>query len=355
MVRRKKKTLAGGKNSYFNLANANAFTGDANVIKKKFNVTDTWLTKQPVYTLHKPARRHGYPTRSYKVAGSNELWQVDLMEMIPYAKVNSGHKYILTCIDVFSRFAWTIPLKSKSGKDVHAAFEKLLDNNEKPRYIQSDLGKEFYNAQVQTLFKHHDIGHYSVHSQFKAAVVERFNRTLRERMKRYFTHTATKQWVWALPKIVHGYNNTKHRGIGMRKPIDLYNTTLDYNIWLEQQYEQKQRRKKLFSISDYVRVSHVKGPFLKNFEENWSEEVFRIVAIDNTQAPTMYIIEDLNSDVIKGKFYHEELQKVQRPDIFRIEKILQTKGQGKYKQHYVKWIGYPKQYNSWIKASSIVK
>ena len=69
----------------------------------------------------------------------------------------------------------------------------------------------------------------------------------------------------------------------------------------------------------------------------------------------MYIIEDLNSDVIKGKFYHEELQKVQRPDIFRIEKILQTKGQGKYKQHYVKWIGYPKQYNSWIKASSIVK
>jgi predicted secreted protein len=181
-------------------------------------------------------------------------------------------------------------------------------------------------------------------------------------MKRYFTYTGKKQWLWALPQIINGYNNTKHRGIKRRRPIDLYatataNTPLDHSVWLEQEEEEpkKKQQQQHHSISDYVRVSHVKGPFLKNFDENWSEEVFRIVGIDTRQIPTMYIIEDLNGDVIKGKFYHKELQKVERPDIFRIENIIQTKGQGKYKQYYVKWVGYPKQYNSWIRASDIVK
>ena len=92
-----------------------------------------------------------------------------------------------------------------------------------PRHVQTDRGKEFYNAKVQDLFKANNINHYTVNSQFKAALVERFNRTLRTKLKRYFTHKGHKIWHDVLPQIIKTYNNTKHRGISNKTPKEVYN------------------------------------------------------------------------------------------------------------------------------------
>ena len=89
----------------------------------------------------------------------------------------------------------------------------MLKKNKKPHHVQTDLVKEFYNKSVRSLFKKYDINHYSVHSQFKAALVERFNRTLRERLTRYFTRTGKKVWYGVLPKIVNAYNHSSHRAL----------------------------------------------------------------------------------------------------------------------------------------------
>uniref|UniRef100_W5LXP4 Integrase catalytic domain-containing protein n=1 Tax=Lepisosteus oculatus TaxID=7918 RepID=W5LXP4_LEPOC len=73
-----------------------------------------WLSGQAAYTLHKPARVHFKRNRT--------LWQADLVDMREYSEFNDGFCYILTCIDMLSKYAWAVPLKTKSGGAVTGAF-----------------------------------------------------------------------------------------------------------------------------------------------------------------------------------------------------------------------------------------
>lgn len=316
----------------------------------------TWLSSQLAYSLHKPMKKK-FPTRSYQTSGLNDLWQMDLMEMIPYAKINKGYKYILTCIDVFSRYVRALPIKSKSAIDVAEAVNEMIKNTT-PRHIQTDMGKEFYNKSVQSIFKKHGIKHYSVTSQFKAAVVERFNRTLRQKLARYFTSQGNKKWVDVLATLIDTYNKSQHRGIFNKRPIDITSEN-EQELWTLQQQQSQKVAKNVINIPllHYVRISKAtNSPFVKNFQENWSDEIFRVVGIDKKVQPIMYIIEDMKGEIIEGKFYKEELQDVGSipPSVSRIEKIVSTKGKGVYKQYLVKWYGYDSSHNSWISAKDFV-
>lgn len=338
---------------YYDPLQPEAFAG-ASRLKKKFPKKNVkkWLSGQLAYSLHKPMVRK-FPTRKYKTSGPNEMWQMDLMEMIPYSKVNAGQKYILTCIDAYSRFAYAEPVKAKNAKAMTVAITKMMKANT-PRHVQTDLGKEFYNSLVQNFFKQRNINHYSVHSQFKAALVERFNRTLRERLNRFFTYQGSKKWVKALPQIIDAYNHSTHRSLPKgKRPVDLYETTFHLGEWEEQDKETntKRRRKNLHPIGTLVRISRISiDPFRKNFDQNWSEEIFRVAKQDKSDIPVMYILKDLNNEVIQGKFYHDELQDIGNtlPIIARVEKIIRTKGAGKNKQYLIKWHGYDESHNSWI-------
>jgi len=126
---------------YYDPSQPEGYAG-ASRLKKKFPKTDVkkWLATQPTYTLHKPMKRK-FTTRAYKTSGANELWQMDLMEMIPYARINAGNRYILTCIDVFSRFARAEAVKNKEAKTVCTAIKKMLTKTTPPRHVQTDLGK----------------------------------------------------------------------------------------------------------------------------------------------------------------------------------------------------------------------
>ena len=345
---------------YYDESNVGAFGGIQrlkNVLNNESNNNiKNWLRTQNTYSLHKPMRKK-FPTRKYYSSGLNVLWQMDLMEMIPYARINKGYKYILTCIDVFSRFARAQPLKSKNGLDVSAAIAHMF-SDVIPHSIQTDLGKEFYNKNVQGLFKKHNINHYTVNSQFKAALVERFNRTLREKLNRIFTFKGNKIWHLLLPKIIDTYNRSKHRGIFNLKPIDISKEN-ENELWKLQQpsVSHSLSLRKNLPLMHYVRISRLAGPFIKNFDQNWSEEVFRIIRIDTKSQPHMYILEDLKHVVISGKFYREELQDIgsEPPQVYRIEKILQTRGVGEHKQYLVKWYGYDSSNNIWISAKNVEK
>jgi hypothetical protein len=311
--------------------------------------TEKWMSNQLAYTLNRPIRKR-FPTRAYKTGGINDLWQADLMEMIPYSKINSGYKYILTVIDVFSRFARAVPLKSKSAKDMHEASKKIF-NNQRPRHLQTDEGKEFYNSSVKSILDKLKIKHYSVYSQYKAAVVERFNRTLREKLAKHFVATGKKKWVDVLPKLITSYNNSKHRGLNGLRPVDI-GLKEQSKLWYAQNSEEKVPVPK-YKVGDHVRISRISAsPFIKNFRNNWSDEVYTISKIDSKSKPIMYIIKDIDGEQLGGKFYTEELQVISPPTVFRIQKILKSKGVGKHKQHYVKWHGYQKP--TWINASDIL-
>ena len=317
--------------------------------KSSKSETKKWLSNQLAYSLNKPMLKR-FPTRPYKTFGIDDLWQMDLMEMIPYSRINKGYKYILTCIDVFSRFARAVPIKSKSSIEMETAI-KIMFNDGHPDNLQTDLGKEFYNSKVKNIINHLKINHYSVFSQYKAAYVERFNRTLRDALKKYFVQTGKKTWFHVLPKIIDSYNHTSHKGLNGARPVDVSSDN-SMKLWLLKQ-KPKAIMKPKYKVGDHVRISKIStSPFIKNFNNNWSDEVFQISKINIKQNPVMYVIKDHEENIIAGKFYEQELQVIEQPTVFRIEKILKSKGTGKYKQIYVKWHGYEKP--TWISASQLV-
>ena len=112
--------------------------------------------------------------------------------MSSLARFNKGYKFLLTCIDVFSKFAWVVPLKNKVGESLFNGFQSILEHGRSPENLQIDKGTEFPNRNFQSLLKENSIHFFTTNSELKASVVERFNRTLKTRMWKYFTAKNTR-------------------------------------------------------------------------------------------------------------------------------------------------------------------
>ena len=141
---------------------------------------EEYLRSQPDYTFHKPARRRFTMNHTY-VAMIDAFSQADLADMKGIARQNGGKRYFLIVINVFSKFAWAITIHSKDAKAITAAFGHLLafENPRHPRRLQTAKGKEFFNSHFKALMKRHSIRHFASESEQKAAVVQRFNRTIK--------------------------------------------------------------------------------------------------------------------------------------------------------------------------------
>ena len=113
-------------------------------IKKKLKFTDVLADE-----LYKPVTRK-YQRRRVNVKGVEEIWAADLIDMQAFSKDNNGIKYLLTLIDVFSKFVWIVPLKRKPGEEVADKFSRIFKVR-KPCKVWVDRGKEFYNKDVQKL------------------------------------------------------------------------------------------------------------------------------------------------------------------------------------------------------------
>src|SRR3978361_2350664 len=168
-----------------------------------------------VNELYKPARKN-FPRRTTVVKGVNDLWQIDLAEVQPFAKVNRGMRYILVVIDCCSKFLWTRPVKSKTADEVTKAMASVLAEGQVPRLLQPDRGREFYNTSFQSLMRQYNIRHYSTFSVMKASMAERVIRTLKERLYKAFDVQGSHRWLTLLPDITTDYNQTVHRTTGMK-------------------------------------------------------------------------------------------------------------------------------------------
>lgn len=322
----------------------------AGVSKK---VAQHWLKSQPTYTLHKNARKR-YPTRRYVVSDIDSQWQCDLADMQQLARYNTGYKYILTVIDILSRFAWARPLKSKQGVKVAHAFASIFDEGRIPKRIQSDQGKEFENRHVGKLMQENNVEMFSVKSAYKAAMVERFNRTLKTKIWRYFTAKNTFKWVDELQNFVRAYNHSIHRSIKM-KPKDVTPENA-MDVWIQQYSNLKINAKDTveFEIGDRVKISKVKSVFEKGYLPNWTEEEFFVDEVNTKYQPATYKLIDYHGNSIEGSFYREEIQKVERDEeVFLVEKIVTRQRRGDKHWYLVKWKGYPSSFNSWISEDDL--
>ena len=269
------------------------------VTLKKVN---EFLKSQDAYTLHKRTRKPKF--RRTLVFKPRDLWQIDLLDMQKYSKENDGYRYICVIIDCFSRYVWVKPLKNKTGKATVKALALLL-MNERPKLIQADQGTEFFNRDVKRMLEAFGPKLYHTYTDKKAAIVERVQRTLRGRLGRLFTKRGNFKWIDKIDDIVTAYNNTHHSSIKM-KPADVDEEHIA-NIFFNSLPNLKKTIK--FSNGDRVRILIKKNQFAKEFEKSWSEEIFKIKRIQNTN-PITYLIEDLDGEDIIGGFYTEELQAI---------------------------------------------
>ncbi|KAF0707081.1 Integrase catalytic domain-containing protein, partial [Aphis craccivora] len=222
---------------------------------------------------------------------------------------------ILCVINCFTKFAWTVPLKSKTGKAVTNTMSKILLDRS-PKFLQLDNGKEFYNTIFDTLMIKYNIHKYSMFSIMKACVVERFNRTLKEKMFREFTDCGSHKWISILPKLLNEHNNSKHRTIGMTP------TKADLNpspVTIKQREINNEKIK--FKVGDNVRIGTQKGVFTKGYLPNWSSEIFEILKINRT-LPVTYQLQNYTGQPIAGCFYSSEIHKTNHPNEYLIEKII---------------------------------
>ena len=243
-------------------------------------------------------------------------------------------------------------MKKKSAASLVAALGSTFRKGW-PKMLQTDQGLEFLNKSVQTLLKKHDIHHFSTHNtETKACVVERFNRTLKERMWRYFTKHRTSRYIDFLQDMVQSYNNTRHRSMGMA-PLQVSYKNQE-EVW-QRLYGHDGKGVPKLRVSDRVRISKYKGKFEKGYTANWSEEIFTIHEVHPSDPPVYRLKDDLG-EVLEGTFYEMELQKVSVPadKMFYVEEVLQRRKVGRRKEALVKWVGYPSKFNSWIDAKALV-
>ena len=311
-----------------------------------------WLAEQDAYTLHKPVRRR-FPRRKTYSRGIDYLWQADLVDVAHLSEQNDDHRYLLTVIDVFSKYAWAIPLKRIDAKSVADAFDEIFDGGRKPLKLQTDKGKEFVNSSLQKKLKDEGVQFYvSQNEDIKASVVERFNRTLKTKMWKYFTHRDTLRYVDVLTDMIASYNDTRHRTIG-RAPSSV-NSTNEADVRRRMYGDEEATSKPKLKVGDKVRISKARRVFDKSYLPNWTEEIFTVTEALRT-VPVTYRLKDYGDEELLGGFYENELQPVAKTDeVFKIEKILKTRRRGGIKEYFVKWRGYPEKFNSWIAEADLV-
>ncbi|CAB4000451.1 uncharacterized transposon-derived [Paramuricea clavata] len=240
------------------------------------------------------------------------------------SKYNNGFKYVLTVIDVLSKYAWAEPIKTKTGENLVKTFEKILKKSRKPETFHTDKGTEFMNRKFQAFLKKHNIRFFTTQNETKASIVDRFNRTLKTKMWKYFTAKNTLKYVDILQK------------------LKLYGEQSDKPVRFK------------FNIGDQVRISKAKRTFKKGYLPNWTEEVFTITK-RVLRRPPVYKIADFDDEELKGTFYEQELQRVNKTDsdFYRVEEVLGSRIRNKRKEYFVKWLGYPDKFNSWVPAESV--
>lgn len=313
---------------------------------------EQFLQSKLTYTLNKPVVRKFKRLKTI-AAGVGTEWQADLMVFNAIARENDGYKYLLVVVDVFSRFLYLEGVKSKKADDMQKAFENIFKRSKfKAWRVTTDQGGEFCSKQMRAFWKKHDIqkAESHTHPTLHATIAERFNRTVRERLKRYFNEYATLRWIDAIQDIAYALNHSVHSTLGVR-PVDVTPKNAD-KLW-KRLYAKQKIEKPKFQVGQHVRVENTRGPFSKH-QANFSDEVFVVDRVLANYSPVVYSLKDMQGEKIKGYFYSQELCVVSPETRYRVESVLRTRVRNGEKEYFVRWMGFPENHNQWIRASDLV-
>lgn len=238
--------------------------------------------------------------------------QADLMDVQKLRGHNNMTKYLLNVVDVYSRYAWSFPLTNKKPETVKPHLEKVVNDilkASKEKIIKFtftfDKGSEFRGAVTEYLndkgIKIYLNDPHSLHSHNKMGLIERFNRTIRDMMKKYLSYNNTLRYIDVLDQFLYNYNNRIHSAT-KRKPVDVFHDKLQPVIIIDSKKMKELQTKeeapiiRKYKIGDHVRSLKVRKTFdKKSFVPSYSLTVHTVKDIQNNR----YVLDN-------GKVYYEE-------------------------------------------------
>ena len=226
---------------------------------------------------------------------------------------NQNYKYIMVLVDVFSKKAWAQPMKRMKDFDATIAMEKMLKTvPDFPKIVITDLGTEYYNSKMANLFSRFGIKHYSIRGKHKACVAERFIRTLKSRLEKYFWDKRTHKWIDVLEQFIQNYNNTYHRSIKMSpNAVNENNRKIVFdNLYPNINDNTPPRLHK----GDKVRLLKTKNIFEKGYTRSWTTNLYEITNTFSDGGVDYYEISDLEGNILPRKKYYWELNLVTKND-----------------------------------------
>lgn len=320
-----------------------------------------WLARQRTFTLFADRKKRFKRLRTVP-SGLNTDWQADLNDMQRFAHENDGHGYYLVCIDVLSRMIYAEPVKKKEYSHMTAAFAAVFRRaGVKPWKIYTDSGGEFESARMNAYFRRKDIlkFHSSPVRELHATVAERANRTIKDRLYRYFSEDNTLRWIDVLEDIVDDINNSVCRMTRM-KPVDVneVNAPALQRRLYKRHTEYPEANVPKFEVGDYVRVQEHRAVFEKGWNK-YTDKLFRVTGVEQDQGMNLYRLEDTLQRELPGRFYERELVKTVHfsETTTRIAHVVRTaagaprrrrKPNGEGRQQLVRWVGHGPEFDSWV-------
>ena len=239
--------------------------------------------------IYSKGPKRNYATNKTDVYHIEDTWSLDILDLIDYdPKNNKVYRYVLVVLDIFSNFGWTVPLKNKNAITIKDSFENILIGSKRqPNLIETDRGKEFYNNIFQDFLNKNNIKLYSRNSSYGAVFAERFNRTIRDLLKKIVFEQGDAKWVDILPTIIKQYNTRIHSSTKL-SPIQASLKKNEGYVY-KNLLDKRKKIKPKFQINDLVRVADLKRTFSKGDTTNWSYKLYKITEIINDTIPTYHI------------------------------------------------------------------
>ena len=247
------------------------------------------LIKIFIDEVYSKAPKKNYPTNKIIYSHIDDIWSIDLADMIDYKiSNNKNYRYIFIIIDNFSKYLWAIPLKNKYSQTSTNDFSNILTTSKrKPLKIESDRGSEFYNSIFQNFLKSKNIHHYSRYTDKGPSMVERIIRTIRNLLKKPIFLAGNADWLSELPSFVKKYNNTIHPSIKMT-PVQA-SKKVNEKIVYSNLRDKRDVRKPKFKLGQLVRTADIKKVFSKDDSTNYSYKLYTITLVIHDTIPSYRI------------------------------------------------------------------
>jgi hypothetical protein len=280
----------------------------------------SWLLKQEDYAVHREDRGK-FQRRRVVAPFVDYQWDVDTASMDYYKKENDGYAYFVLAINILSKFVWTVPLRTKTAKEMVQAFKQMFSQGRESTHVRTDKGAEFVNKDVKQYLKKVGVTYFVTQKIVKASFAERAIKTIKARLTRYLTHEQVPRWIDILPE---SYNKTYHRSI-RRSPASVKNK--DCGV--------------------------VETSIQREYDERWSRELFVVNQRFMRENIPQYELKDYSGEIISGKFYQNQLMQAYEQDTYLVEQIIRSRKKEGKKEYLVRWKGWAPKFDSWISEEDL--